>query len=112
MLAAMFFSGASTRRQNGKTVLAEAQIAKRCEGLKGRAEAKKKARRTIDAPSNKTIGNCLLGFHCSQKSRAANRAIARFLVVAGRQQDKSSTCYPQTLVDGLGIDIQGPVPCP
>ena len=32
----------------------------RREGAKRRAEAKKKARRKIDAPSNKTFGNCLL----------------------------------------------------
>jgi hypothetical protein len=82
MLAAMFFSGASTRKQNGGAVSAKAG-----------AEAKKKARRINDAPSNKTYGNCLLGFHCSQKSRAANRAVARFLVVAGCQQDKLSTRY-------------------
>jgi hypothetical protein len=100
-----------TRAQNGKAVSAKAQIAKRCEGAKRRAEAKKKARRTIDAPSNKTIGNCLLGFHCSQKSRAANRAIARFLVVAGCQQDKSSTSYPQSLVDVLGIVLGARIRC-
>jgi len=41
-----------------------------------RAEAKKKARPRDDAPSNKTYGNCLLGFHCSQKDPAGNRAIA------------------------------------
>ena len=34
---------------------------------KRRVEAKKKARRMNDAPSNKTYGNCLLGLHCSQK---------------------------------------------
>jgi hypothetical protein len=103
MLAAMFFRGASTRKQNGAAVSAKAQIAKRCEGPKARAEAKKKARRTNDAPSNKTFGNCLLGLHCMQKSRAENRADARFLVVAVCQQGISSTGYPQTLVDVLGI---------
>jgi hypothetical protein len=66
-------------------------------------ETKKKARRINDAPSNKTFGNCLLGFHCSQKSRPANRAVARFLLVAEFQQEKLSTGYAQTLVDGLGI---------
>jgi hypothetical protein len=62
-------------------------IAKRCEGPQARAEAKKKARRISDAPSNKTFGNCLLGFHCSQNNPAANRAVARFLAVARGQQE-------------------------
>jgi len=81
---------------------------------RGRAprRAKKKARRIDDAPSNKTYGNCLLGFHCSQKNLAANRAVARFLVVADDQQDKLSTCYPQMHVDGLGIVSRGPLRCP
>jgi hypothetical protein len=39
-------------------------------------EAKKKARRINDAPSNKTYGNCLLGLHCSQNPPAASRAKA------------------------------------
>jgi hypothetical protein len=111
MLAAMRFCVCLLRRQNGEAVSAQAHIAKRCEGAKRRAAAKKKARRTIDAPSNKTIGNCLLGFHCSQKSWAANRAVARFLVVAGCQQDKSSTSYPQTLVDVLGIVSRARIRC-
>jgi hypothetical protein len=46
-------------------------------------------------------------FHCSQKRPAANRAIARFLVVAGGPQGNLSTAYPQMLVDGLGIDFEG-----
>ena len=49
-----------------KPLQRKAHIAQRCEGPKARAAAKKKARRTIDAPSNKMFGNCLLGFHCSQ----------------------------------------------
>jgi hypothetical protein len=103
MLAAMFFEWSSSRRQNGEAVSAKAHIAKRCEGAKRRAEAKKKARRINDAPSNKTYGNCLLGLHCIQKGPAANRAIARFLAVAGHQHEKSSTGYPQLLVDVMGI---------
>lgn len=103
MLAAMFFWWSSSRSQNGEAVSAKAHIAKRCEGAKRRAEAKKKARRINDAPSNKTYGNCLLGLHCIQKGPAANRAIARFLVVAGHQHEKSSTGYPQMLVDVMGI---------
>ena len=98
----MCFCRCLRRRQNGEAVSAQAHIAKRCEGAMRRAEAKKKARRTNDAPSNKTYGNCLLGFHCSQKGPAANRAIAGFIVVAACQQEKLSTCYPQTLVDVLG----------
>jgi hypothetical protein len=54
-------------------------------------------------PSNKTYGNCLLGLHCSQKDPAQSRANARFQRVAGHQQQKSSTGYPQSLVDCLGI---------
>ena len=75
------------------------------------AEHKKKARRINDAPSNKTYGNCLLGFHCSQNSPAANRAVAGFLLVASCQQDNLSTGYPQSLVDVLGIVSTGPVHC-
>jgi hypothetical protein len=93
MLAAMLFSGARRVEKTAMPFQRMLSIAKRCEGLNGRAEAKKKARRTNDAPSNKTIGNCLLGFHCSQKNPAANRAIARFRVVAGRQQIKLCTSY-------------------
>jgi hypothetical protein len=37
---------ASSRSHNGEAVAAKAHIAKRCEGAKRRAEAKKKARRT------------------------------------------------------------------
>jgi hypothetical protein len=67
---------ALTRSYNGEAVALEAHIAQRCEGPKGRAVNKKKARRNRDAPSNKTYGNCLLGFHCSQKDPAENRAVA------------------------------------
>jgi hypothetical protein len=89
-------------RENGETVSAQAQIAKRYEGPKACAAAKKKARRISDAPSNKTFGNCLLVSHCSQNNPAANRAIARFVAVASRQHEKPSTGYPQLLVDDLG----------
>jgi hypothetical protein len=61
---------------NGEAVALKAHIAKRCEGPQGRAASKKKARRMSDAPSNKTYGNCLLGFHCSQKHLPENRANA------------------------------------
>jgi hypothetical protein len=66
----------AVRKQNGEAVSAQAHIAQRCEGPQARAEAKKKARPRGDAPSNKTYGNCLLGFHCSQKDPAQSRAIA------------------------------------
>ena len=82
-------------RHNGEAVAAKAHIAKRCEGAKRRAEDKKKARRMVDAPSNRTFGNCLLGFHCSQKDRAGSRASACFSAVAGCQQEILSTRYPQ-----------------
>jgi hypothetical protein len=68
-----------------------------------RAEAKKKARRSNDAPSNKTYGNCMLVVHCSQKRRPGNRTNAGFLLVAGFQQEMLCTIYPQSLVEGLGI---------
>jgi len=55
-----------------------------------------------DAPSNKTYGNCLLGFHCSQCDPAATRANSRYFVVAGYQHEFLSTVYPQTPVDVLG----------
>ena len=36
----------------------------------------------------KSFGNCLLGFHCSQKAQAENRTSASFPPVAGPQQRK------------------------
>jgi len=72
----MLMVEASRERHNDEVVVLEAHIAKRCEGPKGRAASKKKARRKPDAPSNKTYGNCLLGLHCSQKHPAGNRANA------------------------------------
>jgi hypothetical protein len=57
----------------------------------------------IDAPSNKTYGNCLLGLHCIQKTPAGARAIAGFLVVARRQQEKLSPDCSQTAVERLGV---------
>src|SRR5437016_4020097 len=96
--------GASAGLRNDAIVaFGRLSIAARYEGPKGRVEHKKKARRNSDAPSNKTYGNCLLGLHCSQKHPAEVRAIARFLVVAGRQHRNPSTGYPQKHVDGLGI---------
>jgi hypothetical protein len=61
MLIGMRFSDASSRSQNGEAVSAQAHIAQRCEGPTARAEAKKKARRINDAPSNKTIWQLLVG---------------------------------------------------
>jgi hypothetical protein len=63
-------------RQNSAAVSVQAHIVQRCGGPQARAEAKKKARRKDDAPSNKTYGNCLLGFHCSEKHPAESRANA------------------------------------
>ena len=76
----------------------------RYEGARsGVLKHKKKARRRGDAPSNKRYGNCLLGFHCSQKHRPGNRTSIGSPAVAGRQQGISSTTYPQVLVDLLWI---------
>ena len=83
----------------------------RSEGPQARAGHKKKARQKSGAPSNKMFGNCLLGFHCSQKDPAGNRAVARFLVVAEHQQQVLSTAYPQRLVDVLGIDFRSAFCC-
>jgi hypothetical protein len=93
---------ASIRSHNDEVVALEAHIAKRCEGAKRRAASKKKARQTTDAPSNKTYGNCLLGFHCSHKDSPENRANARFLSVAGGQHELLSTAYTQHSVGFLG----------
>jgi hypothetical protein len=71
---------------SGEAAAVKAHIAKRCEGPKARAATKKKARPKEDAPSNKTYGNCLLGFHCSQKHPAESRANTCFPLVAGCQQ--------------------------
>jgi hypothetical protein len=73
---------------NGAAVAAQAHIACDVKARTRRAQAKKKARRLSDAPSNKTYGNCMLVIHCSQKRPAGNRANAGFLVVAGFQQQK------------------------
>jgi hypothetical protein len=100
--------GGSRRRHNGEAVAAQAHIAPRCEGAKRRAEDKKKARQKADAPSNKTYGNCLLGFHCSHKDRPENRAVAGFLAVAWVQQGNVSTDYQQVPVEFLGTDF-GPL---
>jgi hypothetical protein len=67
-------------------------------------QTKKKARLREDAPSNKTYGNCLLGFHCSHATLAATRINPGFFVVAGHQQGNPSTIYPQTPVDALGTN--------
>jgi hypothetical protein len=64
----------------------------------------------MDAPSNKTYGNCLLGLHCSQALSAETRANPCFFVVAGHQQEKSSTAYPQSAVEGLGTLSSVPTP--
>jgi hypothetical protein len=100
--------GGSRRRYNGEDVSAQAHIAQRCEGAKRRAGDKKKARQRADAPSNKTYGNCLLGFHCSHKDRPENRAVAGFLAVAQGQQDNVSTAYQQIPVEFLGT-VFGPL---
>jgi hypothetical protein len=39
-------------------------------GRERRAELKKRRVQVRDAPSNRTFGNCLLGFHCSQNHPA------------------------------------------
>lgn len=63
--------------------------------LKERIAVKKKARPRGDAPSNKTFGNCMLGFHCSQNTLCACSLLARWRVVAGCQQALLSTSYQQ-----------------
>ena len=65
---------------------------------------KKKARRKIDAPSNKTYGNCMLVGHCNQKRTAGNRANAAFLLVADCQQGKLFTMYSQSLARHSSVD--------
>ncbi|WP_343627109.1 hypothetical protein [Roseateles puraquae] len=56
-----------------------------------------------DVPSNKRYGNCLLGFHCSQKALPGNRTSIGFPAVAGCQQGFLTTGYPQLAVDRLWI---------
>ncbi|WP_298832009.1 hypothetical protein [uncultured Piscinibacter sp.] len=96
-------SDSSRGADKGEAMAAQAHIVQRCAGAERRDEAKKKARRKSDAPSNKTYGNCLLGLHCSQKHHAGDRANPRFVLVAMCQQEFPSTDYPQSLVDLLGI---------
>jgi Holliday junction resolvase-like predicted endonuclease len=75
------------------------------------ARDEKKARRRVDAPSNKTLWQLLLGFHSSHSLPAGTRTNARFFVVAGYQQGISSTAYPQSGVDGLGTVSGGFTAC-
>jgi Holliday junction resolvase-like predicted endonuclease len=75
------------------------------------ARDEKKARRRVDAPSNKTLWQLLLGFHSSHSLPAGTRTNTRFFVVAGYQQGKSSTAYPQSGVDGLGTVFSGLTAC-
>jgi Holliday junction resolvase-like predicted endonuclease len=75
------------------------------------ARDEKKARRRVDAPSNKTLWQLLLGFHSSYSLPARTRTNTRFFVVAGYQQGISSTAYPQSGVDGLGTVSAGSTPC-
>jgi Holliday junction resolvase-like predicted endonuclease len=70
------------------------------------AKDEKKARRRVDAPSNKTLWQLLLGFHSSHSLPAGTRTNTRFFLVAGYQQGKPSTAYPQSGVDGLGTDFK------
>ena len=76
-------------------------------GREAAVRDKKKARRMSDAPSNKTYGNCLLGLHCIQNALAGGRAVAGFLVVARRQQEKLYPACSQTTVDRLGVIPSG-----
>jgi Holliday junction resolvase-like predicted endonuclease len=75
------------------------------------ARDEKKARRRVDAPSNKTLWQLLLGFHSSHSLPAGSRTNTRFFVVAGYQQGNPSTAYPQSGVDGLGTVSAGSTPC-
>jgi Holliday junction resolvase-like predicted endonuclease len=75
------------------------------------ARDEKKARRRVDAPSNKTLWQLLLGFHSSHSLPAGTRTNTRFFVVAGYQQGNPSTAYPQSGVDGLGTVSRGSTPC-
>jgi Holliday junction resolvase-like predicted endonuclease len=75
------------------------------------ARDEKKARRRVDAPSNKTLWQLLLGFHSSHSLPAGTRTHARFFVVAGYQQGNLSTAYPQSGVDGLGTVFKSPTAC-
>jgi Holliday junction resolvase-like predicted endonuclease len=75
------------------------------------ARDEKKARRRVDAPSNKTLWQLLLGFHSSHSLPAGTRTNTRFFVVAGYQQGNSSTAYPQSGVDGLGTASARLTPC-
>jgi Holliday junction resolvase-like predicted endonuclease len=74
------------------------------------ARDEKKARRRVDAPSNKTLWQLLLGFHSSHSLPAGTRTNTRFFVVAGYQQGNLSTAYPQSGVDGLGTVLRSSTP--
>jgi hypothetical protein len=67
------------RMRSSSAVVGQCRTALRAVGQADLEEeaVKKKARPRGNAPSNKTFGNCLLGFHCSQRTRPDN---AHFLV--------------------------------
>jgi hypothetical protein len=50
----------------------------------------------------------MLGLHCSQKPPAASRIFIGFDVVAGCQQQKLSTTYPQDALNILGMVVTAP----
>jgi hypothetical protein len=54
------------------------------------ATNKKKARRNLDAPSNKMFGNCLLALHCSQNTLGTSGHLAARHGVAAHQQPSYS----------------------
>jgi hypothetical protein len=98
-------SGSALPEQDTRAgaLAAQAHIACDVKPRSGVLKLKKKARRRGDVPSNKRYGNCLLGFHCSQKGRPASRTSIGFPPVADCQQGFLTTGYPQVLVNRLWI---------
>ena len=90
------------RRTERLTKADERRRVVRVEVKNASARDEKKARRRVDAPSNKTLWQLLLGFHSSHSLPARTRTNTRLFVVAWYQQGNVSTAYPQSPVDGLG----------
>jgi hypothetical protein len=68
-------------RQSGEAASAQAHIACDVKAHSAVLQLKKRRVEMLDAPSNRTFGNCLLGPHCSQKDLAGTRADAGFPAV-------------------------------
>jgi hypothetical protein len=62
---------------------------------KGAKTSKKRRVEMSDAPSNRTFGNCLLGFHCSQNTPLEAAPMLDLRPLRHANSRNPSTSYPQ-----------------